>query len=208
MPFGFRRKGPLSPPTSPPGPSGDAPRAAEARRSVHFDALTEDWRIVGRMEIVGRMSDTLNRRATLAISDVSWAPIERAGDLEPAPGLSQIDPYDLLVVVAGEGSLLPLSEDQRVASRVHKVPYDVALEVPPFRLTGTVLLYPGSEPERLLDRTTELFFPVTQALVYNGATRLGSLDLDVVLVNRASLRGVEQLDHDAITAMRERVRAG
>ena len=44
--------------------------------------------------------------------------------------------------------------------------YDVALEVPPFRVIGTVYLYPGSEPERLLDRATEMFVPVVDAVAY------------------------------------------
>ena len=50
--------------------------------------------------------------------------------------------------------------------------YDVALEVPPFRVVGTVFLFPGSEPERLLDRATEMFVPVTDAVAYYGEEQI------------------------------------
>ena len=46
--------------------------------------------------------------------------------------------------------------------------YDVALEVPPFRVVGTVYLHPGAEPERLLDRSTEMFVPVVDAVARMG----------------------------------------
>ena len=47
----------------------------------------------------------------------------------------------------------------------------MALEVPPFRVIGTVYLHPGSEPDRLLDRSTEMFVPVVEAVA-----RLGDVE--------------------------------
>ena len=98
------------------------------------------------------------RRST--ISDVRWAPVDGSEELSPASGLKAVDPYDLILVMAGDATLPPLTEAERTAYKVHKVPYDVALEVPPFRVIGTVYMTPGSEPERLLDRATEMFVPV------------------------------------------------
>ena len=191
MPFGFlkRRK--------------DAPDAAEpaapavprpAGPSTAFNGLTEEWRLVGRMHIAGRISDALNRRESIPISEVRWAPIDGSGPLESAPGFRSIDPYDLIVVVAGGQSLSPMTEAERTAHKVHKIPYDVALEAPPFRIIGTVHLYPGSEPRRLLDRATEMFVPVTDATAYLGDQLVSDPDVDSVLVNRFYLRGVEQID--------------
>ena len=77
---------------------------------------------------------------------------------------------------------------------MHKVAYDVALEAPPFRVVGTVFLYPGSEPERLLDRATEMFVVVTDAVAMLGEQRVGEPGIETVLVNRQYLRGVEQVD--------------
>jgi hypothetical protein len=114
--------------------------------------------------------------------------------LVSAPGLKTIDPYDLIIVLAGEGTLPPLTDVERTAYKVHKIAYDVALEVPPFRVVGTVYLFPGSEPDRLLDRATEMFIPLVDATAYADGRRLTDENVDAVLVNRFYLRGVEQID--------------
>ncbi len=194
MPFGFlRRKPPAAPP---PGPAAADPATLRrgAPRGVAFTAVTEDWRLRGRMEISGRLSDALNRREAIAISGVEWGPPEAGATLDPAPGLKSVDPYDLILVTAGEDSLPPLSEAERAALRVHKVPYLVALEVPPFRVVGTVFMRPGSEPERLLDRSTEMFVPVADAVARLGDALISEEDQEVILVNRFYLRGVGQVD--------------
>lgn len=205
MPFGFLRrnrdKGPSGPGRGASGADAAA-SAAVTSSSIHagplrgaaFEALTEDWRLRGRMEISGRMTDALNKREAIAIRDVEWGPPDGSAPLEPAPGLRSVDPYDLILVVAGEGSLPALSDAEQSAQKIHKVSYDVALEVPPFRVIGTVHLYPGAEPGRLLDRATEMFVAVTDAVASLGDMRVTSDEQDVVLVNRFYLRGVAQVD--------------
>lgn len=190
MPFGFGRgrKEERSPTAGP-------PEAGAGRRGpVAFDGLTEEWRLVGYMEIEGRLSDALNRRQPIPIHDVRWAPIDGSEPITPVSGLRLVDPYDLIIVLAGEGTLPPLTEEEKAAHRVHKVPYDVALEVPPFRVLGTVYLYPGSDPERLLERGTEMFVPVTDAVALLGERQVNDPAIDTILVNRFYLRGVEQVD--------------
>jgi hypothetical protein len=176
----------------------DAPAATaarpRARTGVAFDGVTEEWRLVGRMSVEGRLSDALNKRESVEIHDVQWAPIDGSAGLVDAPGLRSVDPYDLILVLAGEGSMPELTDSERVAHRVHKVSYDVALEVPPFRVVGTVFMHPGTEPDRLLDRATEMFVPVIDAVAMLGDQRLGDPDVETVLVNRFYLRGVEQVD--------------
>lgn len=162
-------------------------------RGVAFTALTEDWRLRGRMQITGRLSDALNRREAIEISDVLWGAPE-ADQLDPAPGLKSVDPYDLILVTAGEESLPPLTETERAALRVHKVPYDVAMEVPPFRVIGTVFLHPGADPQGLLARSSEMFVPVTDAIARIGEAVVSEQDVEVILVNRYYLRGIEQVD--------------
>jgi hypothetical protein len=199
VPFGFLKRRRSSAGHS--GPDATA-RAGAGRRGISFHGLTEDWRLIGRMEIEGRLSDVLNRRASIPITDVAWAPIDGSAEPTPAPGLTRIDPFDRIVVFAGEGSLPPLSEAERAAHRHHKVSYDVALDVPPFRVVGTVYLFPGSEPERLLDRSSELFLPVTDAVLLLDDRPMGDLSADVVLVNRSYLRGVQQVDQQTVEATR------
>jgi len=197
VPFGFRKKS-----------KGDAKAEAKGAatqpgsgrglhsgsvRGVAFTALTEDWRLTGRMEITGRLSDALNKREAISIADVDWGPPD-AETLEPAPGLRSVDPYDLILVTGGEESLPPLTDAERSALKVHKVAYDVALELPPFRVIGTVYLHPGSEPDRLLERSTEMFVPVVDATGRLGDTVVTDPEIDVILVNRFYLRGVQQID--------------
>ena len=54
------------------------------------------------------------------------------------PGCKSVDPYDLIIVIAGAGSLPSMTDAEKGAHKVHKVVYDVALEAPPFRVIGTV----------------------------------------------------------------------
>ncbi len=197
MPFGFLRR----------KRAGDSKAAREpadvdamhrgAPRGVAFTAITEDWRLRGRMQISGRLSDALNKREAIAITDVSWGAPEAGAALEPAPGLKSVDPYDLILVTASEDSLPPLSDAERSALKLHRVPYTVALEVPPFRVSGTVYMHPGSEPDRLLDRSTEMFVPVVDAVAQFNERRVSEGNEEVILVNRFYLRGVALVDQSA-----------
>jgi hypothetical protein len=175
------------------GTTRDGSDSGSGQRGIPFDGMTEEWRLVGTMQIEGRLSDVVNRREPIVLSEVSWAPIDGSDALAPAPGLKTIDPYDLILIMAGQTTLPTQSETEKVAHRVHKVSYDVAIEVPPFRVVGTVLLYPGSDPNRLLDRATEMFVPVVDATASLGS-RVVADHVDAILVNRFFLRGVEQVD--------------
>jgi hypothetical protein len=198
VPFGFLKRRKPRDAAEGDGASGSAtPNAALQAgqpRGVPFIALTEEWRLRGQMNISGRLSDALNRREAIAITGVSWGPPDAAAPLEDAPGLRSVDPYDLILVTAGDDSLPPLTDPERTALKVHKVAYDVALEAPPFRVIGTVYLHPGSEPERLLDRSSDMFVPVVGAVASLGDVEVSDPEVEVILVNRFYLRGVTQVD--------------
>jgi hypothetical protein len=197
VPFGFLKRNKAASGSGGQGSGAGASPAtlhAGSTRGVPFTALTEDWRLTGRMDISGRLSDALNRRETIPIYDVHWGPPDGSGSLEPAPGLKSVDPYDLILVTAGEESLPPLTETERVALKVHKIAYDVALEAPPFRVIGTVYLHPGSDPDRLLERSSEMFVPVVDAVARLGEAEVSDPEVEAILVNRFYLRGVEQVD--------------
>ena len=191
MPLGFlRRRKDGEPDGSAPGSGSAAASAPPDDESIPFDGLTEEWRLMGRMHISGRLTDVLNRREAIAISDVQWAPIDGSGRMEPAPGLKSIDPYDLIAVLAGPQTLA-YSETERAAHRIRKVPYEVAIEVPPYRVIGTVHLHPGDTPDRLLEQSGEMFVPLTGAVAYLDGKPVADLGVEVVLVNRLYIRGVE-----------------
>jgi hypothetical protein len=192
VPFDFLRRRKESPPAT----TGEGQAAASAAVSggIAFDGMTEEWRLVGRMLVTGRLSDALNKREPIALGDVQWAPVDGSEPLVAAPGLKSVDPYDLVLVLAGEDSLPAMSEQERSAHRVHKVTYEVALEAPPYRVVGTVQLYPGYEPIRLLDRSNDMFVPVMDASVTMTGRTVSPSSAHVILVNRAYLRGVDQVD--------------
>ena len=193
MPFDFLRRK-KEPQSAAPTPVEKAPHPVGSGPGVPFEGLTEDWRLVGRMLVDGRLSDALNRREPIALADVHWAPMDGDDALEAAPGLKSVDPYDLVLVIAGEGSLPAMTEAERSAHKIHKVTYEVGLEVPPYRVVGTVQLYPGYEPIRLLDRSNEMFVAVINATATMADKVVSPPGTDVILVNRAYLRGVEQVD--------------
>lgn len=211
MPFGFHRRarGAQGQPASA-GPGGlharseGGGRAGGLRTGVPFDGLTEEWRLVGVIELDGRLLDILNRREAIPIGEMTWATLDSPANLEPAPGLQKVDPYDLIAVFAGDSTLPPLNDAEKSALRVHKVAYDVILALPPYQVIGTVFLHAGSEPERLMDRGTDLFFPVTNAVTLLGDVPVSAEGIDVVLVNRSYLRAVEQVDRRVVESARER----
>jgi hypothetical protein len=168
--------------------------AAPTGRGIVFLAVTEEWRLSGRMDADGRLSDVLNKRESVPIGDVRWAPVDGSGPMTEAPGLRAIDPYDLILVLAGETSLPPMTDEERTAHRIHKVRYDLALEAPPYKVVGTVYLYPGTEPARLLDRSGDMFIPVVDARALMGDSLIEDGAASVVLLNRFYLRDVEQVD--------------
>ena len=63
MPFDFLKR--RKPATGRAG--GCRRRRRPARPGIPFDGMTEDWRLVGRMMIDGRLSDALNKREPIAI---------------------------------------------------------------------------------------------------------------------------------------------
>lgn len=202
MPFDFlRRKSGQQSEATGPGPEANAPAGSHesgspgghaAGAGSRFDGLTEDWRLTGIMHIEGRLSDALNRREAITISDVQWAPVDGSAPLAPAPGLKSIDPYDLIAVLAGPDTVPELTEEERIARRVRKEPYEVVLEAPQYRIMGTVHVFPGTDPRQMLDQVAEMFLPLTGAVAYVGDRLVADAGVEVVLVNRLYVRGVEE----------------
>jgi hypothetical protein len=189
VPFDFLRRR-----KTPAGTEAAAGPAEAAGAEIRFEGLTEEWRLVGTMHVAGRLSDVLNRREAVPLSDVSWAPLDGSSPFTVVPGLKSIDPYDLILVLAGPASKPPMSPAEKAAFMVHKVPFDVAMEAPPFRIIGTVFMFPGTEPERLLDRGTEMFVPVVDAVAHLGDVQISPPEVDSILVNRFYLRGIYGVD--------------
>ena len=144
VPFDFlkRKKDEPGPRAAAAAPAGAARRRAAG---IPFDGLTEEWRIVGQMDDHGpavrcaqqARGDRRSRRPV-------GADRRLGGRSSTAPGLKTRRPVRPDHRARRRGTLPPLTDAERTAHKVHKIAYDVALEVPPFRVVGTVYLYPGS----------------------------------------------------------------
>jgi hypothetical protein len=164
---------------------------AEAK-GISFEALTEDGWVAGHMDLKGRLSDALNRREAIPISEVRCAPLDGSTPLTDAPEIHAIEPYDIILVFVGRASL-PDDEDRRAAMRERKTTYDVELDLGAVQLVGRVFLYPGGDPQEMMYRQTHLFLAVTGARAYQLGQPIGPAASDVALVNRRYLVGVRQL---------------
>ena len=155
-----------------------------------FQAFTEDLRIVGRVQVDGRLSDALNRRTPLPVFAIRRGPIGAAGALDDAPDVRELDPYELVVVAAGADSQPPATAERRAALRLRKTRYDVCCELEGGLVYGTVHVHPGTAPADLVGHRQELFVPVTGADVRVRGSSVDDEALDVAFVNRAYLRAV------------------
>ena len=88
MPLNFlRRNKPDQPKPAPATAAAAAVPGKAVRGGTAFYGWTEEWRLTGRMQIQGRLLDSLNKREAIEITDVQWAPIDGTEELSDAPGL-------------------------------------------------------------------------------------------------------------------------
>ena len=127
VPFDFLKKGkpqpaPADPPTSRRGARSGQRDAGGDRPGIAFDGLTEEWRLVGRdgdRRPARRTSSTGASRSRSATSTGRRSTGRRRSPRRRA--CEAIDPYDLIVVLAGETTLPAMSDDEKAAHRIHKV---------------------------------------------------------------------------------------
>ena len=171
--------------------------ASVGSRAFRFDGLTEDWRLTRHDAHRGppvRCAQSARDRSR--ISDVQWAPIDGSGPMVPAPGLKSIDPYDLIAVLAGPDTLPDVhGRGARRATRAQGAlpgrPGGAALpdrrhraRLPRHRSTADARA--GGGDVRPADRRRRL----------RRRSPVADPDVEVVLVNRLYVRGVEETGPD------------
>lgn len=185
MPFRLfsRSHAPVAGPPQQPVP---VPRPAGAR----IEALTETSRVVGYVRTEGRLLDLLNRRAPFPVDLAASAPLDDPGEPVADPSVRELDPYELVAVLVGADSELDTDPARHAAVRIRRVSYGVRLDFDVITIVGVVHMHPGTEPSRLRDLRSELFIPITDAVVWRGDRELGGAWVEAVLANRAYLRDV------------------
>lgn len=182
----FRRSRPAIEPAQQPVP------VVVPHHAHRFRGYTEDRFVAGLVRSADRLSDSLNRRQPLLVEDAVviaiGAPLRAAERHERLV----IDPFELDLVLAGP--LPERSAAERAARRVFKVRYPVRIEGPNFEVQGTIHLFPGTAPEFEGYHTGTLFLPVTEPTARREGRLITDPAVDVVLVNRHSIRRIRQLD--------------
>jgi hypothetical protein len=160
------------------------------RRPGHFVALTEDGRIDAMLQGGVKVGDALEKRAAISVNNAQRGPSDLSAPLAPAPGVKSVDPYDISVVMPAEDGEPVVSDADRDAWSKFRIAYDVTLEVPPFKVSGVLLLLPSQDPLSLTERGTELFLPIFAPVVQVGMATIRDTPRDAVLVNRSHMRKV------------------
>jgi hypothetical protein len=88
----------------------------------------------------------------LIVTGASWYPLD--GDPPSQRPTAAVEPDDMLVVVTPPSDL-----------RVHLTWYSIALELGPYRVTGSLLTHPGFDPEKSISRPGGTFIPISDAAI-------------------------------------------
>jgi hypothetical protein len=161
------------------------------RRPAHFVALTEDGRIDAMLAQSGKLGAVLEKRGSINVNQAQTGAGDCDGPLTPAPTLKTIDPYDVAIAMPAADGEPAVSDADRDAWQKFRVAYNAAIEMPPYTVTGTLLLLPSQDPLSLAERGTELFLAVLNPTVELAGMAIKDIPRDSILVNRSHIRRVK-----------------
>ena len=160
------------------------------RRPAHVIVLTEDGRIDALLGQGGvKLAAALEKRGAINVSNAQRGACD-GGPLIPALGLKTIDPYDVAIAMPAEDGEPAVSDVDRDAWQKFRQKYTATIDVPPYRVTGTLLLLPSQDPLSLTERGTELFLPVFNPTVELLGAPVKDIPRDSILVNRSHIRRI------------------
>ena len=161
------------------------------RRPAHFIALTEDGRIDAMLAQNGKLGALLEKRTSITVNQAQTGAGDCDGPLAPAPTIRTIDPYDVAIAMPAADGEPAVSDADRDAWQKFRVAYNATIEMPPYRVTGTLLLLPSQDPLSLTERGTDLFLAVFNPTVELGEMVVRDIPRDSILVNRSHIRLVK-----------------
>jgi len=161
------------------------------RRPAHFIALTEDGRIDAMLAQGGKLGAALEKRGSINVSNAQAGAGDCDGPLAPAPTIKTIDPYDVTIAMPAADGEPAVSDADREAWQKFRVAYNAIIEVPPYTVTGRLMLLPSQDPLSLTERGTDLFLGVFNPTVEFLGTTIRDVPRDSILVNRSHIRRVK-----------------
>jgi hypothetical protein len=161
------------------------------KRPGHFVALTQEGRIDAMLGVKDlKLAQVLERRAPITLKETMEGPWDLSRPLVLARGVKNLDPYDVSIVMPASDGEPVVSEADQEAWLKFRVAYDVTIEVPPFKVSGVLLLMSSQDPLELTERGSELFLPVFAPVVQLDGLAIKDTPRDAVLVNRSHMRRV------------------
>jgi hypothetical protein len=143
------------------------PFAPSPVRTVSIDLFTDSYRISGKASTrFTRVGDIVNLASSshLAIAEATISeyasPNATISTLECLVNLDEV-----LMVIASESEP---EGDARPEMRIQKRPVRAQVGVPPFRLTGTIHISPGSRPADGVLNASDRYMPMTEATIACG----------------------------------------
>lgn len=108
----------------------------------------------------------------VTVAGASFFPLD--GEEPTQRPVTSVEPDDMLVVVTPPSEL-----------RVHLTWYAIAVEVGPYRVTGSISTHPGFDPEKSIARPSSEFVPLSEVTIeLLGHPEAGSAERAHVHVNR------------------------
>ena len=108
--------------------------------------------LAGTCDVTPVTADGPDLVDSLNVAETSWYPLD-GGEPERQPRAT-VTPDDMLVVVTPAPELF-----------VHLTRYSIAVEVGPYRVTGSLLTHPGFDPEKSIARPGGSFIPLTEVTI-------------------------------------------
>jgi hypothetical protein len=158
------------------------------RRPAHFVALTATGRIDAMLVQGGKLAVALEKRGLINVNSAHLGSCDGSEPLAPALGLKAVDPTDVTIAMPAEDGEPAVSDADREAWLRWRVSYNVAIDAPPYKITGSLLLRPSQDPYALTEPCSESFLPVFNPTVEFLGMTLRDTPRDSILVNRSHMK--------------------
>jgi hypothetical protein len=134
--------------------------------------------LAGTADLTPVTADGPDMVEPLLVAEARWYPLD--GEQPTQRPVVRVEPDDMLVVVTPPPEL-----------KVHLTWYRIALEMGPYRVTGSLSTHPGFDPEKSISRPGGSFIPLSEVTVeLIGQSEAGSAERAHVHVNRYAVERV------------------
>lgn len=159
------------------------------KRPGHFVALLREGRLDAMLGQSGRLVDMLEKRRTVPIFYAQFGKPDESL-MVSKPDLKTLETSDVTIAMPGIDGAPVVTDDEWDAWVRWRVAWDISLVVPPYTVTGVMLLIPSMEPASLAESSGDTFVPVFAPSVCLDGMPLPEVPSDALLLNRRRITKV------------------